>query len=84
MNDRLLRDMLDAHGPKAAVVARDNARIAALAGQRPQAKFWIRVLGLIQQSGAECGSPLKDDGNVYFSADEPRFQEMVEGPSVNQ
>ena len=53
MNDRLLRDMLDAHGPKAAVVARDNARTAALAGRRPQAKLWIRVLGLIQHSGAD-------------------------------
>jgi hypothetical protein len=47
----LARDMLDVHGPKAAVVARDNARAAALAGQRPQAKFWIRVLGIIQQRG---------------------------------
>jgi hypothetical protein len=49
----LARDMLDVHGLKAAVVARDNARAAALAGQRPQAKFWIRVLGLIQQSSAD-------------------------------
>ena len=49
----LARDMLDVHGLKAAVVARDNARAAALAGQRPQAKFWIRVLGLIQQSGTD-------------------------------
>jgi hypothetical protein len=30
----LARDMIDVHGPK-----------SALAGQRPQAKFWIRVLG---------------------------------------
>lgn len=44
----LARDMLDVHGLKAAAVARDNARAAALAGQRLQAKFWIRVLGLIQ------------------------------------
>jgi hypothetical protein len=49
----LARDMIDVHGPKAAVVARDNARATALAGQRPQAKFWIRVLGLIQQRGAD-------------------------------
>jgi hypothetical protein len=49
----LARDMLDVHGLKAAVVARDNARAAALAGQRPQAKFWIRVLGLVQQSGTD-------------------------------
>jgi len=27
---------------------------------------------------------LKDDGNVYFSDDEPRFQELLEEPSVNQ
>jgi hypothetical protein len=27
----------------------DNASAAALAGERPQAKFWIRVLGLIQR-----------------------------------
>ena len=45
----LARDMIDVHGAEAAVVARDNARIAALAGQRPQARSWIRVLGLIQQ-----------------------------------
>lgn len=49
----LARDMIDVHGPKATIVARDNARAAALAGQRPQAKFWIRVLGLIQQRGTD-------------------------------
>ncbi|HTW54563.1 MAG TPA: hypothetical protein VME45_21920 [Stellaceae bacterium] len=49
----LARDMLDVHGPKAAVVARDNARTAALAGRRSQAKFWIRVLGLVQQSDVD-------------------------------
>jgi hypothetical protein len=49
----LARDMVDVHGLKAAVVARDNARAAALAGQRLQAKFWIRMLGLIQQSSAD-------------------------------
>ena len=92
----LARDMLDVHGLRAAVVARDNARAAALAGQRPQAKSWVRVLGLIQQSGADreerrggtqCEprqAQLKDDGNVYFSDDEPRFQELLEEPSVNQ
>jgi hypothetical protein len=45
----LARDMIDVHGAQAAVVARDNARTAALAGQRPQAKSWIRVLGIIQR-----------------------------------
>jgi hypothetical protein len=49
----LARDMLDVHGPRAAVVARDNARAAALAGQRERARFWIRVLGLIQQRGTD-------------------------------
>jgi hypothetical protein len=44
----LARDMIDVHGEEAAVVARDNARTAALAGQRPQAKSWIRVVGIIQ------------------------------------
>lgn len=52
----LARDMIDVHGPKAAVVARDNARAAALAGQRAQAKFWIRVLGLIQRRGTDKGA----------------------------
>jgi hypothetical protein len=47
----LARDMIDVHGAEAAVVARDNARTAALAGQTPQARSWIRVLGLIQQRG---------------------------------
>jgi hypothetical protein len=42
-------DMIDVHGAEAVIVARDNARIAALAGQKPQAKSWIRVLGIIQQ-----------------------------------
>jgi hypothetical protein len=47
----LARDMIDVHGTRAAVVARGNARTAALAGQTPQARSWIRVLGLIQQRG---------------------------------
>ena len=45
----LARDMIEVHGMEAAVVGRDNARTAALAGQRPQAKSWIRVLGIIQR-----------------------------------
>jgi len=45
----LARDMLDVHGAEAATVARHNARAAALAGQIPQAKSWIKVLALIQQ-----------------------------------
>jgi hypothetical protein len=45
----LARDMIDVHGASAAGVARDNVRAAALAGQRPQARRWLRVLGMIQQ-----------------------------------
>ena len=58
----LARDMLDVHGPKAAVVARGNARAAALAGQREPAKFWIRVLGLIQQRGTDKDERLDERG----------------------
>jgi hypothetical protein len=48
--ERLLaRDMIDVHGADAAIVARHNARTAALAGQRPRATSWLRVLGIIQQ-----------------------------------
>jgi hypothetical protein len=53
--------IVDVHGPAAAaVVARGNARAAALAGQKLQAKFWIRVLGIIQRhrvGRAMGGSP---------------------------
>jgi hypothetical protein len=45
----LARDMIAVHGTEAAVVARQNARSAALAGQPTQAKSWIRVLGNIQR-----------------------------------
>lgn len=48
----LARDMIDVHGPK-----------AALAGQRPQAKFWIRVLGLIQQRGTDKDGRLAERGS---------------------
>lgn len=51
----LARDMIDVHGAEAAFVARDNARAAALAGQKPQARSWIRVLGLIQRETALGG-----------------------------
>ena len=43
------RDIIAVHGTEAAVIARQNARSAALAGQPAQAKSWIRVLGKIQQ-----------------------------------
>ena len=50
----LARDMIDVHGAQAAVVARDNARTAALAGQKPQARSWIRVLDFIQRRGTDA------------------------------
>jgi hypothetical protein len=50
---RLARDMIDVHGREAATVARGNARAAALAGRAPQAKSWIKVLGMIQRQLAD-------------------------------
>ena len=49
---KLARDIIDVHGSEAATVARENARAAALAGQPTQAKYWIRVLGIIQRQQA--------------------------------
>jgi hypothetical protein len=49
----LARDMIEVHGAEAAGVARDNVRSAALAGQRPQARSWIRVLEIIQRLRAD-------------------------------
>jgi hypothetical protein len=46
----LARNMIEVHGMEAATVVRGNARAAALAAQIPQAKSWIRVLGIIQQA----------------------------------
>lgn len=51
-DDTLVHDMIEVHGSEAAAVARQNARIAALAGQTTQAKAWIRVLGIIQRRQA--------------------------------
>jgi len=48
----LAHDMIEVHGAAAAIVARSNARSAALAGQAAQAKSWIRVLTIIQQRQA--------------------------------
>jgi hypothetical protein len=57
----LALDIIAVHGAAvAAIVARGNAQAAALAGQKLQAKSWIRVLGIIQrrQIGREMdGSP---------------------------
>ena len=46
---KLAHDMIAVHGEAAAIVARSNARSAALAGQAAHAKSWIRVLAIIQQ-----------------------------------
>jgi hypothetical protein len=51
-DDKLAGDMIDVHGREAATVARENARAAALAGQPTQAKYWIRVLGMVQKQQA--------------------------------
>src|SRR6266852_3964935 len=40
----LARSVIEVHGAEAAIIARGNARSAALAGQPSQAKSWIRVL----------------------------------------
>jgi len=45
----LARSIIEVHGAEATIIARGNARSAALAGQPSQAKSWIRVLGIIQQ-----------------------------------
>jgi hypothetical protein len=45
----LARDMIAVHGPEAGSVARSNARVEAMAGEGSRAKFWIRVLGIIQR-----------------------------------
>lgn len=47
--EALAHDMIDVHGMEAAIVARANARDAALAGQAALAKSWIKVLGIIQR-----------------------------------
>ena len=57
-DDKLAGDMIDVHGREAAVVARGNARAAALAGQPMQAKYWIRVLGIIQKQQAGIASAI--------------------------
>jgi hypothetical protein len=56
----LALDMIEVHGTAAAIVARENARIEALAGRTPQAKSWMRILGIIQrrQTAQRAGGPL--------------------------
>ena len=58
-DDKLAGDMIDVHGKKAATVARENARAAALAYHPMQAKYWIRVLGIIQPQQAGKASAIR-------------------------
>jgi hypothetical protein len=67
----LARDMIEVHGAEAATVARNNARAAALGGQRLRAKFWIRVLGLIQRQQAGKAMPPRGLGNSLSSVPAP-------------
>ena len=53
--DKLARDLIEVHGDEAPMVARGNARTAALAGQPALAKSWIRVLSIIQRE--QAGQP---------------------------
>ena len=64
-------DMIEVHGAEAATVARNNARAAALGGQRLRAKFWIRVLGLIQRQQAGKAMPTPGLGNSLPSVPAP-------------
>ena len=54
----LARSIINVHGAEAAAIVRGNARGAALAGQKEQAKSWIRVLGIIQGQQAAPSSSL--------------------------
>lgn len=54
----LARDIAEVHGKRAAAVARENARTAALASQPARAKFWIKVLGIIQRQDAAEASAI--------------------------
>lgn len=45
----LARDMIAVHGPGAAQVARENARMAAVRGQVALARHWLRALDIIQR-----------------------------------
>ena len=62
-DDTLAHDMIEVHGTRAAAVARENARAAALAGQAMQAKSWIRVLGIIQRRQANQAPPIRTSGD---------------------
>ena len=73
----LAHDMIEVHGAAAATVARENARSEALAGRAPQAKSWIRVLGIIQlrRTGQRPDGPvLPPDVSVGPRQSEPLEQ----------
>jgi hypothetical protein len=59
----LARDMIEVHGAEASVVARGNARTAALAGQPDRARSWIRVLAMIQRHQANAASARRSAGD---------------------
>jgi hypothetical protein len=59
--------MIEVHAAEAATVARNNTRAEALGGQRLRAKFWIRVLGLIQRQQAGKAMPPRGLGNSLLS-----------------
>jgi hypothetical protein len=66
----LARDIIEVHGAEAATVAA-NARAAALGGQTLRAKFWIRVLGLIQKRQAGKAIPPWEPSNSLLSIPVP-------------
>jgi hypothetical protein len=72
-DQRLARDMIDVHGREAATVARGNARAAALAGQAPQAKSWIKVLGMIQRQLADNASRIRATNDPAASSQDDRL-----------
>jgi hypothetical protein len=45
----LARDMIEVYGDPAVAVARENARVAALAGDIVKARGWLRIVGCIQR-----------------------------------
>jgi hypothetical protein len=48
-NIDLAHAMIEVHGSRAAGVARENARAAAVAGQVAPAKNWLKVVEAIQR-----------------------------------
>lgn len=48
-SDELVGDMVEVYGQRAAGVARENARAAALAGDLAKARSWLRIVDLVQR-----------------------------------